>query len=81
MDIRSEIRSFLKNGAPKSVSFTDTESLLVKGVIDSIRMLDMIGFLETKFQIKVDEEELMPDNFESVEAIARFVEQKSVTPH
>ncbi len=76
MDIRSAVRGFLKNAAPKGVSFTDSESLLVKGVIDSLRMLDMISFLEEKYKIKIDEDELMPENFESVDAITRFVEQR-----
>ncbi len=76
MEIRSDIRSFLKNSAPKGVSFTDSDNLLTKGVIDSLRMLDMISFLEEKYHIKIDEEELMPENFESVDAITRFVEQR-----
>jgi acyl carrier protein len=76
MDIRSAIRSYLKNATPKGVSFTDTDSLLSKGIIDSLRMLDLVSFLEEKFHLKIDEDELMPDNFESVEAIARFVEQR-----
>jgi acyl carrier protein len=76
MDIRSAIRSFLKSSAPKGVSFTDSDNLLTKGVIDSLRMLDMISFLEEKYHLKIDEEELMPENFESIDAITRFVEQR-----
>ena len=76
MDIRSTIRNFLKNAAPKGVSFADSDNLLTKGVIDSLRMLDMISFLEEKYHLKIDEEELMPENFESIEAITRFVEQR-----
>jgi acyl carrier protein len=76
MDIRSDIRSFLKSSAPKGVSFTDSDNLLTKGVIDSLRMLDMISFLEENYHIKIDEDELMPENFESVDAITRFVEQR-----
>jgi acyl carrier protein len=76
MDVRSSVRNFLKNAAPKGVSFTDSDNLLTKGVIDSLRMLDMIGFLESQYQLKVDEDELMPENFESIDAITRFVEQR-----
>jgi acyl carrier protein len=36
----------------------------------------MISFLESQYRLKVDEDDLMPENFESVEAIARFVEQR-----
>jgi len=77
MDVRSEIRSFLKKNAPKGIGFTDSDNLLMKGVIDSLRMLDLIGFLEEKYRLKIDEDELMPENFESVEAMARFVEKAS----
>jgi acyl carrier protein len=76
MDIRYAVRIFLKNAAPKGISFSDNDNLLTKGVIDSLRMLDMMNFLEAQYHIKVDEDELMPENFESVEAIARFVEEK-----
>ncbi len=76
MDIRFEIRSFLKNSAPKGGSFADSDNLLAKDVIDSLRMLDLISFLEEKYRLKIDEDELMPENFESVEAITRFVEQR-----
>lgn len=76
MDIRSAVRNFLKNAAPKGVHFGDADNLLTKGVIDSLRMLDLISFLESQYRLKVDEEELMPENFESVEAITRFVEQR-----
>jgi acyl carrier protein len=79
MDIRSAVRNFLKDKAPKGVSFTDSDNLLAKGVIDSLRMLDMISFLEEEYHLKIDEDELMPENFESVEAIARFVEQRIKT--
>jgi acyl carrier protein len=76
MDIRSTVRVFLKDKAPKGVNFSDSDNLLTKGVIDSLRMLDMISFLESQYRLKVDEDDLMPENFESVEAIARFIEQR-----
>lgn len=76
MDIRSSIRNFLKNAAPQGVGFSDTDNLLMKGVIDSLRMLDMMSFLETQFRLKVDEDDLMPENFESIDAITRFVEHR-----
>jgi len=76
MEVRSAVRNFLKTAAPKGVNFSDADNLLTKGVIDSLRMLDMISFLEDQYRLKVDEDELMPDNFESVDAITRFVEHR-----
>jgi len=79
MDIRSSVRNFLKNAAPQGVNFTDSDNLLTKGVIDSLRMLDMISLLESQYRLKIDEDELMPENFESVDAITRFVEERIKT--
>ncbi len=79
MDVRSSIRNFLKNSAPMGAGFSDHDNLLTKGVIDSLRMLDMISFLEAQFHLKVDEDDLMPENFESVNAITHFVEERIKT--
>ena len=76
MDIRAEINTFLKKQAPKGASFSDSDNLLTKGVIDSLKMLDLISFLEQQCNLSVDEDEMMPDNFESVDAIVAFVEMK-----
>ena len=76
MDIRSDIRNFLTKQAPKGGSFSDHDNLLSKGVIDSLKMLDLISFIEQRFEVKIDEDEMMPDNFESVDAIVAFVQEK-----
>lgn len=76
MDVRSSIRNFLSNAVPQGIVFSDTDNLLTKGVVDSLRMLDMMSFLETQFHLKVDEDDLMPENFESIEAITRFVKNR-----
>jgi len=76
MDIRSDIKSFLMKQAPKGASFSDQDNLLIKGVIDSLKMLDLISFIEKQCNIAIDEDEMMPDNFESVDAIVSFVNEK-----
>lgn len=81
MDIRTDLKNFLKKQAPKGVSFNDNDSLLALGVIDSMKMLDLISFVEQQFNIAIDEDEMMPDNFESVDAITRFVEEKRQNGH
>ncbi|MCG3155496.1 MAG: hypothetical protein DKINENOH_02102 [bacterium] len=81
MDIRTEIVNFLKKQAPKGVTFKDSDSLLATGVIDSLKMLDLISFIENQFNLAVDEDEMMPDNFESVDAITRFIHQKRQSLH
>jgi acyl carrier protein len=49
------------------------ESLLDRGAIDSVGLLHLITFLETTAGVRVPEVEMVPENFESVEAIEAFV--------
>jgi len=57
-------------------SVSDTDSLVEQGVIDSLTMMELIGFLERTYEIQVTDNELIPENFETLSAIASFVEQK-----
>ena len=52
------------------------DSLLDSGIIDSLGTLEVVQFLEDEFGIEVTDEEMVADHFESINAIARFVESK-----
>ena len=54
----------------------DDDSFLEKEIIDSTGILEVIEFLEEESQIKVEDEELLPENLDSVEKIVKFVEKK-----
>ena len=43
------------------------------GIIDSTGILEIIGFLEETFKIKIEDEELIPENFSSLEAIDKYL--------
>jgi acyl carrier protein len=53
------------------------QSLIASGILDSMAFLQLVGFLEEKFGITVEDNELLPANFETINAICTFVEQKS----
>ncbi|MCC7175194.1 MAG: acyl carrier protein [Bryobacterales bacterium] len=55
---------------------SDSESLLEQGVIDSIGLLELIGFLQKRFGIRVADEDIIPANLDSVDCIRNFVEGK-----
>jgi acyl carrier protein len=76
MDLRTELKRFLESRAPSGVSFADDENLLTSGVLDSLTMHDLVEFIERRFETTVDEDEMMPENFETVDYLVRFVEQK-----
>ena len=52
------------------------ESLLQTGLIDSLGMMDLIAFLESTFGVTLDDDDLVPTNFETVTAIASLVRDK-----
>lgn len=54
----------------------DEDSLLDAGIIDSTGVLDLIGFVESQFGIKVDDEEILPENLDSIAKLAAFVDRK-----
>lgn len=48
-------------------------SLLDLGIIDSTGVLELALFLEKRFAVKVQDDELLPENFDSVDNLVRFV--------
>ena len=52
------------------------ESLLSSGVLDSLALLRLISFLEDRFGVAVEEDEIIPDNFETMNAIKKLIEPK-----
>jgi acyl carrier protein len=69
-------KSFLFSDDP---SVLDREaSLLEQGIIDSTGVLELVCFLEQRFGIEVLDEELLPENLDSVKRIVAFVERKNV---
>ena len=55
----------------------DNQSLLDAGVIDSTGVLELVSFLESTFGIEVHDDEMLPENLDSISAIASFVGRKA----
>jgi acyl carrier protein len=52
------------------------DSLMDKGIIDSTGVLELVGFLERNYGLQVEDEELLPENLDSISNITRYVENK-----
>lgn len=83
MTIEIEVRQYITEkllfGRSDVVVGGDT-SFLESGLIDSTGVLELVAFLEEKFKIKVEDEDLIPANLDSVNALIRFVEAKLAVP-
>lgn len=81
--IRSQLRAFIG----ENFLFGDTdripadeESLMEQGVVDSTGILELIEFLESHFEILVDESETVAENLGSIAGLTRFVTRKTSIP-
>ena len=77
--VDDKIRDYIvKNFYVADVSaLSDHASLLEQGIIDSTGVLEVIAFLERTFGLRVEDNEMLPDNLDSVERIAAFVKRKT----
>jgi acyl carrier protein len=78
VDIEREVNDFVITnflfGEPSDLR--PDESLLAKGVIDSTGVLELVAFLEDNYMIKVEDQEVIPDNLDSIRNVASYVAKK-----
>jgi len=55
---------------------SDDTSFLEEGIIDSTGVLELVDFLEETFSIKVDDEELIPENLDSIQNLVAYLSRK-----
>ena len=74
----THVRDFLKKNFLFSgdVRLGDEDSFMENGVLDSTGVLELIAFLESTFGITVEDDELLPDNLDSIARVATFVRRK-----
>jgi len=78
VDIRKKIREFIKNNflLGNDSKLQEDDSFLEKGIIDSTGVLELVSFLEETFSFRVEDEELIPDNLDSLNKVTAYVTRK-----
>ena len=54
----------------------DETSFLEEGIIDSTGILELVTFIEEEFSITIEDEELVPENLDSINNVTTFLERK-----
>ena len=76
-EIKKEIRNYiLQESLSDSNTIKDHTLIFDTGLLDSMGLLFLVEFLNDNFQIEVNDEELNPTNFESINSITTFLEKK-----
>lgn len=77
--LNERIKDFLIEKFPlarkRGITFQD--DLLESGILDSLGILDLVAFVEQNFGIVLSDDELLPENFQTIERLSAFVVSKS----
>ncbi len=75
MNAATAVRSFISETFFVD-DFAEEDSFLQNGIIDSMGMMELVAFIESTYGFKVGDEELIPENLDSLSNVCRFVERK-----
>jgi acyl carrier protein len=76
--MKSELRKFIVDNYlfGRDSGFEDSESFMERGIIDSTGVMELIAYIEQRWQVAVEDHELLPENLDSLEQLERFVGRK-----
>lgn len=80
MDVKEQIRQYVAENflfSDNGFELDNDESFLEAGVVDSLGVLELVTFVEENFDVQVPDEEIVPDNFDSVNQLADYIGRKN----
>lgn len=79
MPVKEQIRAFIAENFlfnPDGFDLSDDASFLDEGVVDSTGTLELVMFVEDTFGVEVGDHEIEPENFDSVNKLAAYIQRK-----
>jgi len=77
--VKDEIRRYIDDNfimGTRDAPLADTDSFLEHHVLDSTGFLELIAFLEERYGIRVADDEMLPENLDSLDSVERFLQRK-----
>lgn len=77
--LKQELRQFIMDSflmGDEQVKFTDADSLMKSGIIDSTGVLELTAHLEGKYSVFPKDEEMIPSNLDSIDKLVGFIQRK-----
>ncbi len=77
-DIRAKLREFIKNNflLGNDSNLKDDDSFMGKGIVDSTGILEVVSFVEENFNCKVADEDLLPENLDSINNLVNYIQTR-----
>ena len=79
MTIETEIKNYIAKNllfSSDGFKYPDDASFLEEGIVDSQGVMELVLFVEDTYGLKVDDWEIIPDNFDSISKLATFIQRK-----
>lgn len=78
LSIEQDVRSFIVENylLAREDSLNNDDSFLEKGIFDSTGILELVSFVEHKYNVELEPDELVPENLDSIASLARFLQRK-----
>jgi acyl carrier protein len=74
--VRNDLRTFIAEAffiGDEGMDFSDADSFMQKGIIDSTGVLELTSFIEEKYRITVKDEDMTPANLDSVNNLVKYI--------
>jgi acyl carrier protein len=78
-DVKTTVRQYILENflmGDAGVKLTDDQSFLDHHIIDSTGFIELVTFLETTYGIQIKDDEMIPENLDSLDSIGRFIGSK-----
>jgi acyl carrier protein len=81
LNIRDRVVDIIKRTfyAGKEYNLNNSQSFLKSGAISSIGMMKLVTIIEEIFSIRIEDDEFLPENLDSVDAISGYLERKGLS--
>lgn len=79
MTIEEQIKNYISRNilfSDDGFNYPDEASLLDEGIVDSIAIMELVAFVEDSMGVQVEEDEITPNNFDSVANLASYIRRK-----
>jgi acyl carrier protein len=79
LSIKTQVREFITDNfmlGRDAGDLKDSGSLLEMNIIDSTGVLELVGFIEETFEITIEDDELIPENLDSLDKIENYIKRK-----
>jgi len=79
MDTNTKIQAYIAKNllfSDNGFAYDDDDSFLEEGIVDSLGIMEMVMFVEETFSVTVEDHEITPENFDSVNKLAQYIQSK-----